>query len=161
MKKLKLKPDEIITLNDYPVHSDKVLKEYFNKCELGEEIPFVPVIRKGIVRKYFAGKLLKKFKEFEKANPKAGYFMLDGSHRTTALTLTGCTIPVIVYEKTKDIRGARKLVATRHVLKNGTLDHTLEENCKILNRYFKGKFYFMTVEQKTKSMVKECKISQD
>ena len=87
--------------------------------------------------------------------------MLDGSHRTTALTLTGCTIPVIVYEKTKDIRGARKLVATRQVLKNGTLDHTLEENCKILNRYFKGKFYFMTVEQKTKSMVKECKISQD
>jgi len=160
MKILKLKPDEIITLNDYPVHRDKVLKKYFNECKLGKETPFVPVIRKDIVRRYLDDKLLKKFKEFEKANPKAEYFMLDGSHRTTALTLTGCMIRAIVYEKTKDIKEARKLVAIGQILENGTLDCTLEENCKILNRHFEGKFYFMTVEQKTKRMVEERKIPQ-
>jgi len=155
MKTIKLSPNQIVTLNDYPVHSANVLNEYFSKCKLGKEVPFVPVIRKEIVLNYFDAKLRKRFEEFEDENPAAQYFMLDGSHRTTALTLAGCRIQAIVYEKTEDITEARKLVPTGQILESGTLDHTLEENCKILNKHFNEKPYFMTVEQKTKKMVEE------
>jgi len=148
-----LNPNQIITLNDYPLHSDTVLNRYFIKCNIGGNVPLVPVIKKETVKKYFDYALLKKFKQFEGQNPKAEYFMLDGSHRTTALTLNGCKIKVIIYRNGKDIREARKLVKTGQVLENDTLNRSLEENSKILNRHFTKKPYFMTVEQKTIKMV--------
>jgi hypothetical protein len=154
MKKLELNPNQIITLNDYPVHSDSVLREYISKCKLGEKLPFVPVIRKDIVRKYLDSEILNIFEEFEKEN-KVEYFMIDGSHRTTALSFSGCKIISMVYETDEDIVEAKKLVSTGQILENGTLDHTLEENCEILNKHFKEKPYFMTVEQKTKKMIEE------
>ncbi|MCF6277053.1 MAG: hypothetical protein L3J07_04440 [Candidatus Magasanikbacteria bacterium] len=148
-------------MNDYPVHSDSVLNEYFSKCKSGEEVPFVPVIRKDIVRKYFDNKLLEEFERFEHQNPVAEYFMLDGSHRTTALAFAGCKITAILYEADSDIEEAKKLVATGQILQNDTLEHSLEENCEILNRHFRDKPYFMTVEQKTEKMKREKKIPQD
>ena len=161
MRTLELNPDQIITLNDYPVYSDSVLSEYFTKCKLGKEIPFVPVIRKAMVRKHFDDKLLEEFERFERQNHVAEYFMLDGSHRTTALTLAGCKITAIIYESDKDIKEARKLVATGQILENGTLNHSLEENCEILHKHFKEKPYFMTVKQKTERLVREKKLPQD
>ena len=155
MRTIELTPDQIITLNDYPVYSDSVLSEYFTKCKLGEEIPFVPVIKKDMVRKHFDNKLLEEFERFERQNHVAEYFMLDGSHRTTALTLAGCKITAIIYESDKDIEEAKKLVAIGQILENGTLNHSLEENCEILHTHFKEKPYFMTVEQKATKMVRE------
>jgi len=153
MRTIELNPNQIVTLNDYPLHSDNVLREYFSKCKLGEKAPLVPVIRKDIVREYFDDGTLKEFERFEERNPAAEYFMLDGNHRTTALTLAGCEITAIIYEKDEDISEARKLVATGQILESGTLDHTLEENCEILNQHFREKPYFMTVEQKTKKII--------
>ena len=161
MKTIELNPNQIITLNDYPVHSDSVLSEYYKKCKLGEDVPFVPVIRKEIVRKYLDSNLLEEFERFEHQNPIAEYFMLDGSHRTTALTLAGCKITAIVYETDSDIKEAKRLVATGQILQNDTLKHSLEENCEILNRHFIEKPYFMTVEQKSEKMRREKKIPQD
>src|SRR3989344_3809612 len=155
MKTIELAPNQIITLNDYPVHSDSVLTEYFAKCKLGEEVPFVPVIRKNIVRKYFDDKLLEEFDKFERQNHAAEYFMLDGSHRTTALTLAGRKITAIIYQNDGDITEARKLVAAGHILESETLNHSLEDNCKILHKHFKEKPYFMTVKQKTNKMIQE------
>ena len=155
MKTIELAPNHIITLNDYPVHSDSVLSEYFSKCKLGEEVPFVPVIRKDIVKKYFDNKLLEEFERFEHQNPIAEYFMLDGSHRTTALTLAGRKIKVVIYQTDSDIIEAKKMVATGQILKSGTLEDSLEGNCKELYRHFKEKPYFMTVEQKAAKMVRE------
>ncbi|MBU0459764.1 MAG: hypothetical protein KJ771_03065 [Nanoarchaeota archaeon] len=161
MKTLELNPNQIITLNDYPVHSDSVLSEYYKKCKLGEDVPFVPVIRKDVVRKYLDSNLLEEFKRFEHKNPVAEYFMLDGSHRTTALTLAGCKISAIVYETDPDIEEAKRLVATGQILQNDTLEHSLEENCEILNRHFREKSYFMTVEQKSEKMKREKKIPEN
>ncbi|MBI4739530.1 hypothetical protein HY772_08400 [Candidatus Woesearchaeota archaeon] len=161
MRTIELTPNQIIALNDYPMHSDSVLSEYFTKCKLGEEIPFVPVIIKDMVRKHFDDKLLEEFEIFERQNPVAEYFMLDGSHRTTALTLAGCKITAIIYETDSDIEEARKLVATGKILQNGTLNYSLEENCKILHEHFKEKPYFMTVEQKTERLVLEKKLPQE
>ncbi|TFG69637.1 MAG: hypothetical protein E4H27_06985 [Anaerolineales bacterium] len=85
--------------------------------------------------------------------------MLEGSYRTTALTLAGRNINAIVYETDRDIIEAQKVVVKGLVLENATLDHTLEENCEILYNHFKEKPYFMTVQQKTDKMVRENLIS--
>ncbi len=155
MRTIKLSPNQIITLNDYPVYSDKDLRAYFKKCKLKKALPLVPVIRKSIVRKHLGAKLIKKFQKFEQKNPDAEYFMLDGTHRTTALTLACCKIAAIVYDKNKDIIEAKKLVSKGKILENATLRYTMVENCKILNKHFSTRPYFMTVEQKTEKMVKE------
>lgn len=161
MKTVELTPNQIITLNDYPVHSNSVLSKYFTKCKLGGKVPFVPVIRKNLVRKYLGDKLLEEFKRFENQNPVAEYFMLDGSHRTTALTLAGCKITAIIYETDLDIEEAKSLVATGQILQNGTLDDSLIENCEELNRHFREKPYFMTVEQKTEKMKREKRLPHE
>jgi hypothetical protein len=51
------------------------------------------------------------------------------------------------------------LVETGKILRNATLDHTVEENCEILLEHFKEKPYFMTVQQKTDRMVEERLVS--
>jgi len=158
MKLKKLSPNQIITLNDYPIYDKDILNKYINQCKLKEKIPYVPVIEKDRVKKYLNDELLVEFKKFESKNPKAEYFMLDGSHRTTALALTKCKIPSIVYETDKDIKEAKKLILSNEVLKSETLDYTLKENCKILNKHFSKKPYFMTVKQKTDKMKREKRL---
>lgn len=155
IKTKKVSADKIITLNDYPVHSQEVLEKYFRRCQAKEKMALVPVINKNIVKKYFEEIIIKKLEEFEKANPEIEYFMLDGSHRTTALTLAAQDIEIIIYDKDEDIKKARQLLISGRVLKNATLDYDLEENCKILNKHFIEKLYFMTVRQKTEKMLAE------
>lgn len=155
MKKLEINSNQIITLNDYPVYNNDVLIEYFDKCKRGEDLALVPVVEKDIVKKYFSNSVLNKFEEFEKENISAEYFMLDGSHRTTALTLAGCKITIMIYENDKDIKKAKELIKKGKILENDTLNHNLKENCKILNKHFSEKPYFMTVKQKTDKMIKE------
>ncbi len=159
MKITALNPNQIITLNDYPLYSHSVFRKYYSKCKNGEDLAFVPLISKDIVRKHFNAELSTIFREFEKQNSTALYFMLDGSHRTTALTLAGHTIAVIIYETDEDIIEARKLIVTGQILKNATLDYTLEENCEILHEHFKEQPYFMTVQQKTDKLIRDNFIS--
>lgn len=160
MPTLELNPNQIVTLNDYPLYSNDVLVDYFNKCQQREKLPLVPVIKKDIVVKYFDDKILELFKKFAENNPAAKYFMLDGSHRTTALTLAGRKIAVIIFQKDQDIIEANKMVEIGRTRPDDVFDHTLEENCKILNQYFNAKPYFMTVEQKAAKMVAEKLIPQ-
>lgn len=155
MKIITLTPHQIITLNDYPIYSVEVLRLYFSRCLSGQKLPLVPVIGKAIVRQYFTPELSGKLEAFERVNPLATYFMLDGSHRTTALTLTGCKINVIVYAADADIAKARRLVVTGQVLDNGTLAHSLAENCAILKQHFQERPYFMTVQHKTEKLIRD------
>jgi hypothetical protein len=161
MKYKKLNSEQIITLNDYPVYSNEVLSNYYAQCMLGEKLPFVPVIDKKIVKENLNKILLEKFKIFEEENPLAEYFMLDGSHRTTALTLAKSKIMGIVYEKDEDIIEAKKLIETGQMVRNGTLEKSLKENCEILNNHFLKKQYFMTVKQKTEKMIDEGIVPED
>ena len=155
MKTFTLTPHQIITLNDYPIHSVETLRLYFSRCLNGQALPLVPVIDKAIVRQYFTPKLSATLEAFERANPLAIYFMLDGSHRTTALTLTGRTIDVIEYASDADIAEARGFVVSGQVLDNATLTHALAENCVILRRHFQERPYFMTVQQKTDKLIRD------
>jgi hypothetical protein len=155
MKRIVLTGGQVITLNDYPLHSPRVLRQYLDKCTAGEDLPLVPVIHKDVVRPHFKGELAAIFREFEELNPAAMYFMLDGSHRTTALMLAGRQIHAVVYEMDGDIVEAKAAVKEGLILENATLDYTVEENCEILVRHFTERPYFMTVQQKTDRMVKE------
>ena len=137
-----------------------MLRLYYSRCLNGQELPLVPVIHKAIVHSYFPPDLSKKLAAFERVNPSATYFMLDGSHRTTALTLTGHKITVIIYATDTDIAEARKLVVTGQVLDNGTLTHSLAENCVILRQHFQKKPYFMTVHHKTEKLIRDRYIAQ-
>ena len=73
---------QIITLNDYPLHSNDVFLRYLERCEVGNDLPFVPVISKMIVKPHLGPELTDIFDDFERQNPEAAYFMIDGSHRT-------------------------------------------------------------------------------
>jgi len=159
VKTTELRPNQIITLNDYPLYSNDVFDEYLDRCKRGEGLALVPVISKDAVRGCFGAELSKIFGEFEVQNPAAEYFMLDGSHRTTALTVAGRSIAVAIYEADLDIREARDLVATGRILENGTLDLTVEENCEVLGRYFSEKPTFMTVQQKADKLIQDNYIS--
>ncbi len=161
MRKLNLKPDQIITLNDYPVHSPKVLAKYYSKCKLGESFPLVPVIRKDFVRKFLSEDLVRELEKFEESHESAEYFMLDGSHRTTALNLRHCEIEAIEYKNDEDILEANKLVSSGEILQNGTLEKNFEENCEGLNDLFSAKPYFMTVEEKTQKMIEERELPDE
>ncbi|MBT5021556.1 hypothetical protein HOK51_09905 [Candidatus Woesearchaeota archaeon] len=161
MNIIEIKPNQLITLNDYPVHRADKLESYFNKCRQGSELALIPVIKKEIAKKYLDPELREEFEQFEKENPFAEYFMLDGSHRTTALNLTHHNIQIIIYETDEDIIRAKEMMSSGKVLENDTLNHNLEENCKMLNKHFKQKKSFMTVEEKTKRMVEEQLVSQN
>ena len=119
------------------------------------EIPFVPVVKIDSARDYLSEEMKSELEKFEVLNPNAEYFMLDGSHRTTALTLTGLEIPVIIYESDEDIEKAKGLVSKGSINRNGTLELSFEDNCRFLNEHFMEKKYFMTVKQKTQKMIDE------
>jgi len=155
MEIITLTPHQMITLNDYPIYNVEMLRLYFSRCQSGQALPLVPVIHKAIVRQYFTSELCAKLEAFERANPPVTHFMVDGSHRTTALTLTGRKIDVIVYATDDDIAETRRLVDTGRVLENATLLHSLAENCAILRRHFQEKPGFMTVQQKTEKLIRD------
>lgn len=155
MKIITLPPHRIITLNDYPIYSVETLRLYFSRCLSGQALPLIPVIGKAIVRQYFTPELSGKLESFERDNPSATYFMLDGSHRTTASALTGHKIDVIVYATDADIAEARGFVATSQVLDSATLAHSLAENCVILRQHFQEQPYFMTVQEKTERLIRD------
>ncbi len=160
MKTLNLYPNQIITLNDFPIYSMPDLEKYYKISKFKLNLPFVPVIKKDIVKKYFDNKLLDILKQFEQDNPEAKYFMLDGSHRTTALTLTKSMINVVIYEIDEDISEAKGMIDTGQILDSGTLYYNLKKNCEILSKHFNVRSYFMTVEQKTLKLIEEKEIPQ-
>ncbi len=155
LETVELAPDEIITLNDYPLYDMSVFRAYVDKSSRGENLPLVPVIEKDLVKKYINDSLLQKLKLFEQTHPQARYFMLDGSHRTTALTRAGRTISAVVYRSDNDIAIARDTASTGQILKSGTLDLSFAENCQVLDKHFTEKTYFMTVKEKTNKMAIE------
>jgi hypothetical protein len=155
MKVLNLEPDQIVTLNDYPLYSNKDFVDYLCRCKRGESLPLVPVVMKETVLIHFGISLVEDFRRFEKENPAVEYFMLDGSHRTTAQSFVGVKIRAVLYESDADIASARKQVASGQILQNATLDHSFEGNCELLRRHFADKPYFMTVVQKTEKMKSE------
>lgn len=150
-----LSPNQIITLNDFPVHNEHILKIYFKVFRDGYKkmIPPCPVLHKGFVAPIFE-KIFLEFKEFQRKNPHAEYFLLDGSHKTTAANLTGNKVKVMILENNKDIKEAKQLVNSGELFSLRVSD-SISDNVKDLKKHFKKKQGFQTVEEKTKRMIKE------
>ena len=156
MKIKELSADQIITTNDFPVHNEHILKIFFKvfKEGYGKMIPPCPILEKKVMVSGFDEKLKKQFKEFENTHPKAEYFLLDGSHKTTAANLTGNKIKVMLFENDKDIQEAKELVKIGELF-SLMVEDTIKKDVKEMTQHFTKKKGFQTIEEKTKKMVKE------
>src|SRR3989344_4939437 len=160
MKFLLVKPNQIISMNDYPpLHSPKALIDYYEKLKKEVYSTPIPVIPKSIVISYF-----KKFEEryitykkqlqkFLVGNPKADFFMLDGKHRSTASMLAGKDILCVVLKSDIDVKELLKLIKTREISKLTGIKNTLDETLQILEKHFFEHKRFWTVDIKTQLMI--------
>jgi|SRR3989344_388404 len=156
MKIINLNPNQIITLNDYPIRNEQILKLYFRMFHKGKRslVPPCPVLSMNLLISHFNNKLKNLFIEFEVKNPKAKYFLLDGSHKTTAATLSHKRIPVMIFESDRDIQNAKRLVEEGEIL-SLTTGTTIRHTINILKRHFNKTRIFQTVEEKTNKMIRK------
>jgi len=156
-----LEANQIITLTDFPVYNEQILKIFFlvyrKKCS--KIIPPCPIMDISLVAPYFSGRLKIIFSKFISQNPQVKYFLLDGSHKTTAAALAGTKIAVMIFKNNQDIREAKKMVKTGDLF-SLTVADTIKDNAIELKNHFNRKKYFQTVAEKTKLMAKKKVIPQ-
>ncbi|MEK6964454.1 MAG: hypothetical protein AABX70_08600 [Nanoarchaeota archaeon] len=168
MQYKKLHPNQIITLNDYPVHNEQILKLYFRIFHKGHSkiVPPCPVIHKSTVvpQLIYKGKKAKKYShllsQFLETHPKAEYFLIDGSHKTTAATLSHKPIRVMIFRTNHDIKKAKKLVEQGEIISLTTGGRSIKDILKALKKHFLKTMTFQTVEEKTEKMVGKKDIPQ-
>lgn len=159
MRIKKIKPSEIITTKDFPVHNEHILKIYFKVCKTDPGIlPLTPVI--SLSKKIPFSKTKdkkskdynKKLKGFLEKNKRVKYLMIDGSHKTTALTLTGNDINCMIIEKDEDIFEIRQLIEAGEVFSLSSED-TIKDILNEMENHFKTAKFLETVESKTLRMI--------
>jgi hypothetical protein len=158
----KLKPSEIITTRDFPVHNEHILKIYFKICKHGNEdiLPPTPVIPLSCGLPLLSGKTKKekeynkRIKDFLKNNKKIKYIMCDGSHKTTALTLTHNKIHSAILKKDSDVKEMISLVETGDVF-SMAMEKTIRKELNETASHFRDAVFFESIEDKTKRMVEE------
>ncbi len=161
MKRKLLHPDQIITLRDYPLFNEHILRIYFRifAQNQGKILPPCPVIHKSLGIPFANKKDIKSkkyntlLKFFLDNHPHAKYFLLDGSHKTTAATLSHKLIPVVVIEQDKDFKEARKLIKTGEFFGWYSVENSIKEALNVLTKHHLGTNKFLTVEDKAKLMV--------
>lgn len=167
MKIKKVKSNEIMTTKDFPVHNLDILKIYFKICKEGvqEVLPPTPVIpfSAGLPLLKENSKEAKRYneriKEYLKNNINLKYLMVDGSHKTTALTLTHKKIHVMILETDSDIKEVKDLIKTGEIFGIYKISR-IKEQLGILAKHFKNAKFFESVEDKTIRMVGEKVIPQ-
>ena len=159
MKIKNLKPSEIITTRDFPVHNEHILKIYFKVCKKDPLIlPPTPVmpLSEGLPLLKNKSKKAKEYnqrmKDWLKQNEKVKYLMLDGSHKTTALALTRNKIHSIIVKTDANLKEIRDLVELGDVFSLAT-GKTIKEVLKEKSDHLEKAKFFETVEDKTKRMV--------
>jgi hypothetical protein len=153
-----LNPGQIITFNDYPVHNEQILKIYFKIYQLGASriMPPAPVIRLEMVKPHLKNDT---FADFARSHPDVEYFLLDGSHKTTAAVLARQPIKAMIFQTDQDILEAVKM-AEEGDLFSLTTGSTIIECIQVLGKHFKSPAQFQTVQEKTNRMVEEKVISK-
>ncbi len=162
MKHKLLRPDQIITLRDYPVYNEHILRIYFRifMKKQGKILPPCPVIHKSLGIPFMNSKNVKSKKHntilrnFLEKHPNAEYFLLDGSHKTTAATLSHKLIPTVIIEHDKDFKEAKKLIKTGEFFGWYSVGNSIKEAISVLSKHHFGTKKLLTVEDKTKMMIK-------
>lgn len=159
MKFLSLQPNQIMTTNDFPVHNEQILKIYFKIAQnYPSLLPPTPVLHISVGLPLleeineFSRKHNSAIKRFFEENPAIEYIMCDGSHKTTALTLTHNPIHALLIENNADIQEVRKMVEVGDMFSFASRDSISEI---LMNKaaHFSEAEFFQTVEDKTKRMV--------
>lgn len=130
---------------------------------MGQEkiVPPCPVINSSRVSIKIRGKgtNAKKYNklldEFRHTHPDAKYFLLDGSHKTTAATLCRKTISVLIFQSNRDIKIARKLVERGELMSLSIEENSIDEISRTLKKHFLKHMHFQTVKEKTERMIKD------
>ncbi len=158
MKHKLLRPNQIITLRDYPLYNPHILRIYFRvfSKNQGKILPPCPVIHKSSGIPFVKGRngynaLLATFLD---KHPDAEYFLLDGSHKTTAATLSRKLIPVVIIEKDEDFMIAKKLIKKGEFFGWYSVENSIKEAVNNLAKHHFGAKNFLTVEDKARLMVK-------
>jgi hypothetical protein len=161
MKIKNLKPSEIITTRDFPVHNEHILKIYFKVCKKDKDIlPPTPVVPLSKGLPLLPGKTKKdkeynlRIKKYLKENKKIKYVMCDGSHKTTALTLTNNKIHSAILERDKDVKEFHDLVSLGEIFSlsaGSSIKQILLEKAE----HLKDAEFFESVLDKTKRMVEK------
>lgn len=166
MKLLEITDNEIITMDDYPIHdlqtgvSDGViLKLYFRIFQehCANIVARTIVLPKKFVAPVFDKKIKKKFDEFENNHPHVKYFALDGNHRTTAASLAKSKIPAMLFENDQDCKEIQKRNNRAEVFRPYT-NNSINECILELKNHFLKVEQFYTVAEKTKRMVEDISI---
>jgi len=160
MKIKNLKPNEILTTKDFPVYNSNILRIYFRICERGHEeiLPPTPVIPLSVGLPLLVGKSKKvqeynqRIKKFFSENKKIKYILVDGTHKTTALTLTHKPIHAMILKTDKDIKEVKDLIDAGEIFGIYKIE-TIKEELKKMANHFKDAEFFESVEDKTKRMV--------
>ena len=162
MKYESLRPDQIITLRDYPLYNQHILRIYFRifSKNQGKILPPCPVIHKSLGIPFVKNRSAKAerhnsiLSKFLEKNPNAEYFLLDGSHKTTAATLSKKMIPVVIIEKDKDLKEAKKLIKRGEFFGWNSVENSIKDAISELAKHHIGSEKFLTAEDKSKLLVK-------
>lgn len=162
MKIKNLQPNEILTTKDFPVHNSHILKIYFRICAKGHQkiLPPTPVmpISNGLPLLDGKSKKIleynKRIKEYIKKNKRIKYILVDGNHKTTALTLTHKLIHSMILRTGKDISEVKDLIEAGEIFGIYKIDN-IKTELKKMAKHFKDAKFFESVEDKTKRMVRE------
>lgn len=159
MKSLTLSPEQIMTTNDFPVHNEPILKIYFKIAQNHPELlPPTPVIHKSLglpllkETNAFSIKHNKEVKTFFEKPPNIEYILCDGSHKTTALTLTHNPINAMLIETDDDIKQFKEMIITGDIFSFACPD-SIKEILIDNSKHFSEAEFFQTVKSKTERMV--------
>lgn len=160
MKIKNLKPNEILTTTDFPVHNLNILKIYFRICEKGHKdiLPPTPVIPLSVALPLLVGRSKKtqeynrRIKKFFRENKNIKYILVDGNHKTTALTLTKKPIHAMILKTDKDIKEVKELIKAGEIFGIYKIE-TIKKELRKMANHFKDAKFFESVEEKTKRMV--------
>lgn len=164
MKNKRLSPDQILTLHDYPVHNEHILKMYHRMFQKGHAtlVPPLPVvsITNGELRMSGYSEKIKKYnallKRFLKAHPGVEYCLIDGTHKTTAAALCSKNIRAIVFKEDADFGIARKMVESGELFSITTGGaNTIDEALDVVRKHFFKSLSFETVAEKTFRMIED------
>lgn len=139
MEKRILQPEQIIVPGEYEVGNEAILKIYYRVFEAGQGsiLPPAIVAHHGIasmepLKRWFTSSARHiddyqdKVREFTARG--AGYFLLEGNHRSIAATLTRQGIPVLELQPGDDMGQLRRMVETGEMF-DFQLDEETAELC--------------------------------
>ncbi|MEK6889186.1 MAG: hypothetical protein AABW80_03715 [Nanoarchaeota archaeon] len=135
------------------MHSKSAFNKYLklHKSKKSQIISPVPLTPINLIENHFNDKQKQIFNSFKSTHKEVKYFLLDGSHRTTAADVTKNKIKAIIIENNEDIKKALKMKEEGKI-KSWRLGNNMNRIISNLLEHFKDKPGFQTVEEKTKTI---------